>query len=331
MKAGCMLAVALLLAGLLPAQAQEPEAPPIKVCMCGFTVEGLGPEIISAAITAIVEELKSMDIEVSPSPEPEPILAEECFEDPACLRESGENLGIDGMLDVSILRSGPMVRISFRLFSSATGAKVFETTTVAPYEDFPGTAPIARNLEPVLKTIRDVKPAEETASTQEAQPVEEKAPAPPPAGEKPAPVEEVAKIAPAPEIVAPPPEAVPVAKAAAPARPDPKQTWGWVMVGVGGAVLAGAGVTGILTMNLDSDLSSKCGTSHSCPPNLQSDVDRLDNLALTTDVLLGVGAAAVITGTLLLTVFSDDADAGDLQVQPSLGPGTVGASISGRF
>ena len=212
------------------------------------------------------------------------------------------------------------MRISFRLFASATGAKVFETTTLAPYEDFPGTAPIARNLEPVLKTIREVKPTEEAASIEESKPIEE----------KPAPVEEVAKVAPPPEVVAPPVEAVMVVKPAPP-REDPKRTWGWVMVGVGGAILAGAGVTGILTMNLDSDLTSKCGTEHSCPPNLQGDVDRLDTLALTTDVLLGVGAAAVITGTLLLTVFSDDADAGDLQVQPSLGPGTVGASISGRF
>jgi hypothetical protein len=331
MRTGCLLAIALLFADLFGANAEEAQEPPVKICMCGFTVEGLGPEIISAAITAIVEELKAMDVEVSPSPVPEPVLAEECFEDPACLRESGENLGIDGILDVSILRSGPMVRISFRLFASTTGAKLIETATVAPFQDFPGTAPIARNLEPVLKTIRDVKPAEAVAPAEESRPVEEAAPPPPPPQPpEPAPVEEVAKVAPAPEM-APPPESLPEVKAPAPARPDPTRTWGWAMVGVGAAVLAGAGVTGILTIQLDDDLSAKCDAAHKCAPDLQGDVDRLDTLALTTDVLLGVGAAAVITGTLLLTVFSGDAHAGDLKVQPSLGPGTVGASISGRF
>ena len=312
MKTGCLLIAAVLLTS--PAGAQEPEKPPIKVCMCGFTVEGLGPEIISAAITAIVAELKTMGVEVSPSPEPEPILAEECFNDPACLRESGENLAVDGILDVSVLRSGPMVRINFRLFASATGTKVFETATLAPYEDFPGTTPIARNLEPVLMTIRDIKPEEE------------KPPPPPP---PPEPVVE-AKPEPEPELKpVPVPAPVPEVAVSAPSRPDPYRTWGWVAVGVGGAILVGAGVTGILALDLDGDLSNRCDASQRCADSLQGDIDRLDTLTLTTDILLGVGAAAVITGTLLLTVFSGD-DAG-LQVQPAVGPGGVGASISGRF
>jgi hypothetical protein len=126
----------------------------------------------------------------------------------------------------------------------------------------------------------------------------------------------------------PVPARVPEVKVSAPAKPDPTRTWGWITVGVGAAILAGAGVTGILAMNLDSDLSAKCGTSHKCAGNLQGDIDRLDTLTLTTDVLLGVGAAAVITGTLLLVFSGDDAD---LQVQPSVGPGSVGASITGRF
>jgi hypothetical protein len=122
---------------------------------------------------------------------------------------------------------------------------------------------------------------------------------------------------------------VPEVKVSAPAKLDPYRTWGWVAVGVGGAILAGAGVTGIMSLDLDRDLSTKCGPLHRCPPVLHDDVDRLDTLTLTTDVLLGVGAAAVITGTLLLTVFSGD-DA-DIQVQPAVGPGSVGASLGGRF
>lgn len=329
MRTGLILVVTLLLS-LAPAMADEPEKSPIKVCMCGLTVEGLGPEILAAAITAVVEELKTMNVEVSPAPEPEPVLAEECFDDPVCVRESGENLEVDGVLDVSVLRSGPMVRITFRLFASATGTKVIETTTVAPYEDFPGTTPIARNLEPVLETVRNVKPAEETASVEKVTPAEEKETVPPPAETAPVevkspPVAETVKIP------RPASEAVAVTVETVPARPDPKKTWSWVAVGVGGAVLAGAAVTGGMALKLDQDLSSKCGNSHECPQNLSGDIDRLDTLSLTTDVLLGVGAAAVITGTLLLTVFSDDVDAGDLQIQPSLGQGTVGASVSGRF
>jgi hypothetical protein len=214
-----------------------------------------------------------------------------------------------------------MVRINFRLFASTTGTKVFETGTVAPYEDFPGTTPIARNLEPVLKTIRDVKPAEEP------KPIEEKPPPPPPPPPEPV-VERKPEPKPVP-VPVPVPARVPEVKVSAPKKPDPTRTWGWVMVGIGGAALAGAGVTGILTLNVDRDLSDRCGTNHRCADNLQGDIDRLETLSLTTDVLLGVGAAAVITGTLLLTVFSGD-DA-DIQVQPAVGPGSVGASVFGRF
>jgi hypothetical protein len=109
-------------------------------------------------------------------------------------------------------------------------------------------------------------------------------------------------------------------------------TIGWVTMGVGGALLIGGAITGGMALNLDNDLYDKCPDDH-CPANHQSDIDKLNNLSLTTDILLGVGAAAAVTGFVLLIVGHKKKGANEepVALAPAAAPGFAGAVIRGRF
>jgi tetratricopeptide (TPR) repeat protein len=72
----------------------------------------------------------------------------------------------------------------------------------------------------------------------------------------------------------------------------------YYLLGSGGAILLASLGTGIPALQKSKDLDHNC-TGHSCP---QSQADRISStkrLALTTDVLIGVGAATAITGLVL--------------------------------
>ena len=108
---------------------------------------------------------------------------------------------------------------------------------------------------------------------------------------------------------------------------------GWVSVGVGAALLIGGAITGGMTLSLDGDLDKRCN-DEVCTESDREDVDRLDTLALTTDVLIGVGAAAAVTGVVLLIIGyggEEEESAGDVAFAPLIGPGIAGAGIQGRF
>jgi hypothetical protein len=69
---------------------------------------------------------------------------------------------------------------------------------------------------------------------------------------------------------------------------------------VGGALLlAGAGVTGGLTVSTQSDLDGMLETEGVPPASVSGKKDSLETLALATDVLIGAGAAAALVGTIL--------------------------------
>lgn len=108
--------------------------------------------------------------------------------------------------------------------------------------------------------------------------------------------------------------------------------WGWVTLGLGGALLVGGGITGGMALSLDDELSEPCGDG-GCPPSKHGDLEKRDTLAMTTNVLLGVGGAAVVAGVLMLTVFDggEDEAAVDVSLAPSSGPGFAGATVVGRF
>jgi tetratricopeptide (TPR) repeat protein len=108
---------------------------------------------------------------------------------------------------------------------------------------------------------------------------------------------------------APKPIASPVSTVSAPATRSerPARWWltGTVIGAAGAAVLAGSLGTGLAAHSLYQDLSKKC-QNQSCPPdrNLENEQSRGRALGIASDVLLGVGIAAVATGVVLLIVKS---------------------------
>jgi hypothetical protein len=113
--------------------------------------------------------------------------------------------------------------------------------------------------------------------------------------------------------------------------PSPVATTGWVVAGVGAAVLVAGGVTGGVALSKNKDIEDNC-PGGDCEPAYHDDVDSRDALATTSTVLIGVGAAAVVAGVLMLTVFDSDEDpSAEVALLPVLGPETAGAALEWRF
>jgi uncharacterized protein GlcG (DUF336 family) len=72
--------------------------------------------------------------------------------------------------------------------------------------------------------------------------------------------------------------------------------WSW---SGGGAILAGAAVTGALTFGAQNELDDAIATEGVSSETIEDESKRLDKLALTTDILIATGAAAVVIGTVL--------------------------------
>ncbi|MBN2803934.1 MAG: hypothetical protein JXR91_12650 [Deltaproteobacteria bacterium] len=109
---------------------------------------------------------------------------------------------------------------------------------------------------------------------------------------------------------------------------------GLITIGIGGAILIGGVITGALAMSINNDVKDDCSTRN-CLPDRQGDLDKRDNLAITTNILLGIGAAAAITGVLMITVFDKRKKRKKRQekvsIAPSFGNNFAGAIIEGRF
>lgn len=108
------------------------------------------------------------------------------------------------------------------------------------------------------------------------------------------------------------------------------KTWGWIVMGVGGAVLVGGAVTGGIALGTSGDLDD-CRTDRTCE-RTQKEADLADDVrsqALIGDVLIGTGAA-IAAGGLVLYLLSDDASEpgqGSVTVSPTAG----GAAAVGRW
>ena len=124
-----------------------------------------------------------------------------------------------------------------------------------------------------------------------------------------------------------------------PAQPAPDQAQSsggksilpWVAFGVGGVGLGLGVVTGVLALGKHSTLSSECGGG-SCPPSAQSDLDGYHTMGILSTVgfiVAGVGAAAGVTLLFVLPKGDSAPASAGLQVQPVVGPGSIGAT--GRF
>ncbi len=134
-------------------------------------------------------------------------------------------------------------------------------------------------------------------------------------------------------VAVPPPESpvTPLPVPVPPLRRNTSKTWGWVGLGAGAALLAGGAVTGGLALSINGELDETC-PGGVCPPAEHEKIDKRDTLATLTNVLLGVGAAAALAGTLMLTVFaSDEAPPQGIALVPVVRPTSCGATVRWRF
>jgi len=94
-------------------------------------------------------------------------------------------------------------------------------------------------------------------------------------------------------------------------KPKPTETetssgrgpWPWLALGVGASAMIGAGVMYKLRSNTLSELDAVCGADRrTCPYDPSSSEARGRNYALAGNILLGVGAATIALGVVLLVI-----------------------------
>jgi len=109
---------------------------------------------------------------------------------------------------------------------------------------------------------------------------------------------------------------------------------GWVLVGVGAATLIGSAITGGMALGLDGDLENECPDME-CGPDYHDDVDRLRGLSIASDVMTGIGAAALAAGAVMVVISYKRDRGGREEVPVALVPvgGADGAGLvlEGRF
>lgn len=85
-----------------------------------------------------------------------------------------------------------------------------------------------------------------------------------------------------------------------------------ILLGAGGAILAGAVATGVVTLSIQSSLEEDCDSvTRICDASRRSDVDTGQALAITTDVLFGVGGAVAAAGIVFLAIALADGGGDD--------------------
>ncbi len=117
-------------------------------------------------------------------------------------------------------------------------------------------------------------------------------------------------------------------KPTAVAEGDPRSSAPWFVVGTGAAVLVGAGVFYGLRSSALADVDASCaGARTSCDPALSDTAARGKTYTLVGNVLLGVGAATVVTGVGWLLLRPSAQRPVSIGVTAHLG----GAWLVGRF
>ena len=111
----------------------------------------------------------------------------------------------------------------------------------------------------------------------------------------------------------------------------PERVWTWVALGVGGAALIAGGAIGGAVMGKASDLEKQC-PDNQCPESRWDELDSAEAMAMTSNVLIGVGAAAVVAGVVLFFVEpGGDEEEAAVSLSPTVGPQGAGLSLGGRF
>jgi Tetratricopeptide repeat len=144
---------------------------------------------------------------------------------------------------------------------------------------------------------------------------------------------------PPPAPVTQPPAPAPVVQTAAPAPAPPpppprKRLYTWIVGGIGVGALAAALGTGVASQLSYNSLNSQC-TGSVCNPSVdggaQHKIDAGKHLALATDILWPIGAAAVATGVVLFFVEGRHPKEHASLVVPFVGPSLGGLAVAHDF
>jgi hypothetical protein len=105
-----------------------------------------------------------------------------------------------------------------------------------------------------------------------------------------------------------------------------------IVASLGGAALIAAAVTGSMYVSKDEEVDKKCANMDPCSLEFAALAQDADNLALATNILLGVGAAGVVIGVTWLVVASvGDDDGANASARIDLGPTHAGLVFEGRM
>ena len=109
------------------------------------------------------------------------------------------------------------------------------------------------------------------------------------------------------------------ARGVADASPPKKNVTPYVLYGSGGALILTGAILGGLSLSASAD----------APPAGSADADRSRALAIGADVAIATGAAVAVTGLILHLVGRKSGK--ERAFVPTVGPGLIGLSASGRF
>jgi len=117
--------------------------------------------------------------------------------------------------------------------------------------------------------------------------------------------------------------------------PSALATAGWITLGLGAACAIAGAITGGVALSDNKELDQECNDADGCPAADYADqLDKRDALATASTVMIGVGAAAVAAGIVMLIVDhkrSAEEPAAGVSLAPMAAPGLGGLAVKGRF
>jgi len=107
---------------------------------------------------------------------------------------------------------------------------------------------------------------------------------------------------------------------------------GWITAGIGAGLLIGSGVTGGIALKKNSDIKDNCPDG-TCPvgEGWDDEIQSRDALGIATTVMMGVGGAALVAGTVMIIVGYKKGGKETVRLSPQFAPSYAGASLDWRF
>lgn len=105
--------------------------------------------------------------------------------------------------------------------------------------------------------------------------------------------------------------------------------WPWAVVGLGGAMVVAAVVTGVLTLVRQAELDAVCAV-HSCPPAAERAQAEGRALAFSTDAL-GIAGLVVATAGVVLTLALPGEPIAPVTAAAACGPDGCTLTLGGAF